>query len=199
MLRKPPEQRSQIFRPALAEKAQQGVELVVRQRRCVGKARIIAVLAGQECKGDGALARQRRQPFDTVAPPIQTSQQADHHDLGVLSHALEPKIDRERMPQVPQIGKPHRGKDVALLRPCNGKAGEVAVGERKDDDITGRLAQIDRLDQIVDGGRTGRQQVHCSTEQGAGDAVAIEPLQADDNELALARLRQRSRHDRNGG
>src|SRR6185295_18224784 len=110
------------------------------------------------------------------------------HDLGVLPHALEPKIDRERMPQVPQIGEPNGGKGVALPGPRNGEAGEVAVGERKDDDIAGELAQIDRLDQIVDGSRSGRQQVHRSTKQRASDTVAIKSLQADDDKPALASL-----------
>ena len=44
------------------------------------------------------------------------------------------------------------------------------------------------LDQIVDGSRSGRQQVHRSTKQRARDAVAIKSLQADDNKPALASL-----------
>jgi hypothetical protein len=80
----------------------------------------------------------------------------------MLSHALDPKIDRQRMPQVPQIGEPHGWQDIALRRPCNREAGEIAIGERKNDDITGRLAQVDGLDEIVDGSRSGRQQMHIS-------------------------------------
>ena len=173
---------------------------MVRQRRCFGKARIVAVLAGQQCKRDAALARQRRQPVDTVAPPIQTAQQADHDDLGVLSPRARSK-DRPTSDAADRADCASRtvGSDVALLRPCSGKAGEIAVGERKDDDIAGRLAEIDRLDQIVEGGRAGREQVHCSAEQGARDAVAIEALQADHHELAFALLRRRSRRGRNSG
>ena len=56
----------QVFRPALAKESQQRVELAIRQGRCVGEAWIIAVLAGEKCKRDGAFARKRRQPFDPV-------------------------------------------------------------------------------------------------------------------------------------
>src|SRR3954463_5048339 len=98
MLRKPPEQRLQVLRSALTKEPQQRVELAIRQGRCVGEAWIIAILAGEECKRDGAFARKRREPFDPVAPPTQPPQRASPPALGVLPPALEQKIARERMP-----------------------------------------------------------------------------------------------------
>ena len=59
MSRKPPKQRSQILSSAFAEKAQQRVEFVGRQRGGFGQARIIAILAWQNRKRDGVFARKR--------------------------------------------------------------------------------------------------------------------------------------------
>ena len=40
--------------------------------------------------------------------------------------------------------------------------GEVAVGKRQHRDVARRLAKIDRFDDLVESGRTGREQVHRS-------------------------------------
>ena len=137
MSRKPPKQRSQILLSTFAEKAQQRVEFVGRQRGGFGQARVIAILARQNRKCDGAFARKRRQPLDAVTPPVESAKQADHDDLCVPSHGVEPKIDREWMAQIPQVCEPNRGKHIALRRPGSRKAGQIAVGERQNDDVTG--------------------------------------------------------------
>src|SRR5262249_59791500 len=103
----PPEQRSQILFSAFAEKAQQRVELVDRQRGGFGKARVIAILARQNRKRDGAFARERRQPLDAVTPPVESPKQTDHDDLCVPSHGVEPKIDREWMAKIPKVCQPN--------------------------------------------------------------------------------------------
>src|SRR5262249_51356830 len=117
MSRKPPKQRSQILFSAFAEKAQQYVEFMGRQPGGFGKARVIAILARQNRKRDGAFARERRQPLDAVAPPVESPKQADHDDLCVPSHGIEPEIDREWMAQIPQICEPNGGKHIALRCP----------------------------------------------------------------------------------
>src|SRR5262249_1198570 len=106
MSRQSPKQRSQILFSAFAEKAQQRVELVGRQRGGLGKARVIAILARQNRKRDGAFARERRQPLDAVTPPVESPKQADHDDLCVSSYGVEPKVDREWMAQVSQVCEP---------------------------------------------------------------------------------------------
>ena len=137
MSRKPPKQRSQILLSTFAEKAQQRVEFMSRQRGGFDQARIVAILARQNRKCDGAFARKRRQPLDAVTPPVEPPEQADHDDLCMPSHGVEPKIDREWMTQIPQVCEPNRGKHIALRRPGSRKAGQIAVGERQNDDVTG--------------------------------------------------------------
>src|SRR5215469_9417614 len=82
---------------------------------------------------------------------------------------------------------------VALGLPCRGKAGEVAVRERQDGDIAGRLREINRLDDFVEIGRTGREQMHRSPQPSSGAKRVlyrgtIEALEPDDHEPALPRL-----------
>src|SRR5215813_5608792 len=136
MSREPPQQRSQILFSAFAEKAQQRIEFVGRQRRSLGKTRVIAILTRQNRKRDGACARKRRQPSDAVTPPVEATKQADDNDLCVPPDSVEPKIDREWMAQIPQVCEPNRGKHIALRRPGSRKAGQIAVGERQNDDVT---------------------------------------------------------------
>ena len=137
MLRKPSKQRSQILSSAFAEKAQQRVEFVGRQRGGFGQARVIAILARQNRKRDGILARKRRQPLNAVTPPVKPSKQADDDDLCVPSHGVEPKIDREWMAQVPQVCEPNGGKRIALRCPGSREARQIAVGERQNDNVAG--------------------------------------------------------------
>ena len=152
MARQPPQQGAQIFAAAFAEKPQQCVELRRRQRRSCGKASVIAILARQHGERDAARARQRREALDPVFPPIEAAEQADHDHFGMRADAVDPQIDRHRMAQVAQMGKPNAGQRRALRLPRGGKAGEVAVGERQHGDVARRLAEIDRFDDFVEAG-----------------------------------------------
>src|SRR5262249_4595245 len=137
MSRQPPKQRSQILFSAFAEKAQQRVELAGRQRGGFGKARVIAILARQNRKRDGAFAREPRQPLDAVTPPLEHSKQSGHNELCRASHWLASKSEREWMSQIPQVCEPNGGKHIALGRTRSRKAGQIAVGERQNDDVPG--------------------------------------------------------------
>src|SRR5262252_956893 len=136
MSREPPKQRSQILFSAFAEKAQQRVEFVRRQRRGFSQARIIAILTRQNRERDGAFARKGRQPLNAITPPVEATKQADDDDLCGPRDGVEPKIDREWMAQIPQVYEPNPGKHIALRRPGSRKAGQIAVGERQNDDVT---------------------------------------------------------------
>ena len=48
--------------------------------------------------------------------------------------------------------EPHARQRGALGLPGSGKTREVAVGERQNGDIAGRLAEIDRFDNLVEAG-----------------------------------------------
>ena len=152
MPRQPAQQRAEIVAPAFAEIAQQRRELIRRQRRDVREPRIVAVLAGQHRQRDAALAGQRREPIDAVAPPVQAAQQANDDHLGMAGDAFDPQIDRHRMLEIAQLHKPHARQRVALDGPGRRKARQIAVGERKNGDVAGRLTEIDRLDDVVEAG-----------------------------------------------
>jgi hypothetical protein len=154
------QQGAQILAAAFAEEAEQGVQLRGWQRRGGGEAGVVTIFARQHRELDGARARQRRQPFDAVSPPIEAAEQAHDDHPGVGGDAVDPQIDRHGMAQVAQMREPHARQHGAFRFPRRGKAGEVAVGEREHDDLARRLAEIDRFDDFVEVGRSRRQQMH---------------------------------------
>ena len=156
-----------------------------RQGGGFGEARIVAILARKHCKRDRAFARQRRQPLNAVTPPVESSEQTHEDNLGVLSHSVEPKVDREWVAQIPQVCEPHTGELIPLHRPGGRQTGQIAVRERENRDVPGRLAQIDGFDQVVDGSRGGRQKMHRSSQQRACDTFVIESLHADNDKLTF--------------
>src|SRR5258708_16061311 len=58
------------------------------------------------------------------------------------------------------MGQPHARQIRALSLPGRGERAEIAVGERQHDDVTRRLAEIDRFDDFVEVGRTRGEQMH---------------------------------------
>jgi hypothetical protein len=72
--RKPPKQRRQVLRSALAKETQQSLELMSRQCGGFDEARIVAILPGQKRECDAAITRKRRQPLDPVTPPVETAE-----------------------------------------------------------------------------------------------------------------------------
>ena len=94
------EQRPQILAPAFAEELEQCGKLVGRQRRGSGEALIVAILSRQKGKADVALARDRGERLDPVAPPVEPAEQPDDNDLGVARDLVDPEIDRHRMAEV---------------------------------------------------------------------------------------------------
>ena len=152
------QQRAQIFAAAFAEITQQRVKFFGRQRRGRGEPRIVAVLAGQHGERDAALARQRGEPLDAVFPPIEAAEEPHHDHLGVRADTIDPQVDRHRMAKLAQVREPHARQRRAFRLPSRGEPGEIAVGEGEHDDVAGRLAEIDRFDDLVEIGRSGREQ-----------------------------------------
>jgi len=148
--REPPQHAAQIFTASFAEILQQRIEFGRRQGRGGGKPCIVPVFARQYGERDAAFARERREPFDAVFPPIEPAQEAHDDDLRVRADALDPQIDRHGMAQVAQMGEPNARQDGAFGVPRRRKPGKVAVGERQDRDLTRRLAEIDRFDDVVE-------------------------------------------------
>ncbi len=102
--------------------------------------------------------------------------------------ALDPQIDRHGMAQVAQMGEPHARQQVALRGPGGGERGEIAVGKRQHHHVARRLAEIDRLDDVVEARARGGEKMHRSAQQRAGHAGAVEPLEADHHQTAFARI-----------
>ncbi len=94
------------------------------------------------------------------------------------------------MAQIAQMREPHARQRVAFRRPGRGEPGKVAVGERQDHDIARRLAEIDRLDDVVEARSCGLEQMHGLSEQRLHDRLAVEALQSDHHEMALSRFRR---------
>jgi hypothetical protein len=53
------------------------------------------------------------------------------------------------MAEIAQMREPQARQRVSLSCVCRSDPSEIAVGERQDHDIARRLAEIERLDQIV--------------------------------------------------
>jgi hypothetical protein len=76
------------------------------------------------------------------------------------------------------VGEAHRRQRGLVGRPGGGEAGEVAVGEREHRDVARRLAEIDRLDDVVEARACGGEEVHRLSpmsliQERAGDAGAV--------------------------
>ena len=188
----PPQQAAQIFAAAFAEILQQRVELISGQGRSGDKPRVVAILARQDGECDAALARQRREPFDAVFPPVEPAEQPHDDNLRVRADALDPQIDRHGMAQVAQMREPHARQRGAFGLPCGREPGEVAVGERQNRDLAGRLAEIDRFDDVVERGCGRGQEMHgrklVLTKKRVSDRGAIETFEADHHQPPFARF-----------
>ena len=67
-------------------------------------------------------------------------------------HAVDPEVDRHGVAQIAQRRESQARKRIALDRPGGGEAGEIGVGEGQHHHIARRLAEIDRLDDLVERG-----------------------------------------------
>ena len=194
MAREPAQQRAQIFAAALAEETQQSVELVRRQRRGFGEPRVVAILAGQHRERDAALARDRGQPLDAVAPPVEAADEAHQDHLGVDADALDPEIDRHRMAQVAQMRRAARS--AAASRSAAQAAARPARSLSANDSTTTSPGVWPRSTGSTMSSKLvlrGGEEMHRSAQQRAGHAGAVEALEADHDEAALARIRRRAR------
>ena len=160
MAGKPAQQAAQIVGTALAEIGQQRIQVRVSERRSFEQPRIVAVLARQHGKHNARLARERRQRLDAVAPPVEPAEQPHDDDLGVARHRVRPQIDGHGMAQVTQMREPQARQHSTFRGIGDGETGKVAVGERQDHEVARALAEIDRLDDVVEARGACLQQVH---------------------------------------
>ena len=79
--------------------------------------------------------------------------------------AVDPQIDRHRVPQIAQMRQTQARQRGALGLPGHSKRRQIAVGKRQDRDIARRLAEVDRFDNFVETGRTCREQMHRSPQR----------------------------------
>ena len=159
--RQPAHQRGHILRAAFAEIAKQSVEFAARQGRAFDQPQIlVAAFAGQQGQLDAPGAGHGGELVAAIAPPVIAAEDTNKDDLRMRRDAVDPEVDRHRMPEVAQRGEPHRGQVVRLRVPGGGEARKVAVGEGQRHNVRRRLTQVDRLDEVVErGGRCG-QDVH---------------------------------------
>ena len=189
MAGKPAHQRTHVGRPALAEIAEQRLELRLGQRR-MGDQPLVAVVAfaGQQRELDAAFPGHRAQPVAAIAPPIVPAEDAHQDDAGMARHLVDPQIDRHRMAQVAQRGEPHVRHRAGLRLPGSREAGEVAVGEGKRHHLGRRLAEIDRFGQIFQRRGGGGEEVHGQPASIVSMAPRLMPLRP----ITTSRLRRSS-------
>ena len=170
------QQRPQIVAPALAEEREQAGKLVGRQGRSLIEARVGAILAGQDGERDGPFARHLRERLDAVAPPIEPAEQPDHDHLGVAADRVDPQIDRHRVTQFAQMRQPQARQPVLLRRVSRSETGKIAIGERQDHDLARRLAEIDRLDHVVETDGACLKEMHGYSSSALATASRSRPL-----------------------
>ena len=88
--------------------------------------------------------------IDSVAPPVESAEQAHDDDLGVARACVDPEIDRHRVAELAEMHQPERWQRVLVGGVGRCQPGEIAVDEGQHDDIARRLAEIDRLDDVVE-------------------------------------------------
>ena len=69
------------------------------------------------------------------------------------------------MAQIAEMREPHARQPILLRRIGRSEPGKVAVGKRQDHDVARRLAEIERLDAVVEARGCGLEQMHGLPEQ----------------------------------
>src|SRR5680860_1843733 len=88
------------------------------------------------------------------------------------------------------MGEPQAGQRLGLRRARRGEPGKIAVDKRHHHDVARRLAEIDRLDDVVERRGGCLQKMHSALlGERLGYGVAVETFEADDHDTALAHLR----------
>ncbi len=149
-----------VARSAFVEIAPEAIQRLRCERGCLVEPRIGAPVAGQERQLYSPPARKRRQFVNAIAPVIRSPKQARDDELRMGADAFEIKIDRIGVAQGRQTrdaqGRLRLGR--GLVGACEGA--EVAVGEGEEDDVRGRLAEIYRLDRLVERADLDARDVH---------------------------------------
>lgn len=92
-------------------------------------------------------ARRRCKLLGAIAPVIKAAEQPHQHDFRPRADLLDIKIDGIRMFQLGQRSQPQAR--VAGVIMGSGEQREVTVGEGQDDDVRGRLFEVDGLRRLV--------------------------------------------------
>ncbi len=112
--------------------------------------RVGLVVAGQDRQRDGAVAAEGAQLLDAVGPVAHAAEEAHDHELRVLHDVVEVFVDRQVVAEKQQVGEAEARRigrqPGARLR----QTGKLGVGRGDEDDVAGRLAEIDGLAAVGD-------------------------------------------------
>jgi hypothetical protein len=141
-------------------------EAVQQSQRVAGhgrgalEARIGPAVAGQRREQDAVVACRVGQPLDAVSPVVEPAQATQEDDAGPRGHVVDVEVDRQWVAQPFQAGEPQSRQQVGIAWPRHGERGEVAVGERQDDDLSWRMTEVDRLVRLVEARQLCREHMH---------------------------------------
>ena len=155
----PAEQRGDVAAAAVLEVAPQSTERVDRQGRDGIEPRVLPIVARHNRELEFLNARQTSQLLDAIAPIIEAAEKAHQHEPRPGERAFGVKIDRIGMRQPPQASE-SEGKWAVAVLGRRGDGAEIAVGKGQDDDVAGRLSQIDRAVGDLERTAVADQQVH---------------------------------------
>ncbi len=155
----PGEQMARVVRPAVHEVEPEPASGLDRGGRPVGEIGIGAVVARQERQGDAPRPADGGEALDPVRPVAATAEEPDDDIAGVRHDPLGVEVDRVGMVELEKVGQAQarcRGAERAMP---GLEHGELGLGGREDDQIGGRLGEIDRLAAVgVDGGGVQQMQ-----------------------------------------
>ena len=151
-----------ILRAALDEVAPDQPAGFDRQGRIGLEAVIPAGIAGNDGELRTAGAGERAQAVDAVGPVAGAAHHAHHDQRGAAQRLVDVEIDGERMGKLHEIGEAEARRVIAAPGRGGGKRRELAVGSGEDDDVAGRLGEIDGNLAIVDPPRLAGEEVHLA-------------------------------------
>ncbi len=148
---------------AFGEIAPQALRRLVRHGARRRELRIRPLIARQQGERDAALAAQRRQPIDAIAPIAASAEDPRDDQASMGNHPLDIEIDRIVVAKPHEVGETQAGPirqrlDQTTLR-CR-QAGDLAVGRREDDDLRRALGEVDCGAAVGDRPGLGGKEVH---------------------------------------
>ena len=178
-----------LYWTALLKIAPQQPQRSAIQRRSLRQPRVLEAIAGYQREGDASGLGESGQLLDAVAPVLHAPEQSHQNEPRARTNRFEIEIDGIGMFQRGEIRQPQAGARLAHSIPSRGESREVAIGERQQHDLGGRLPEIDRFGRLVEGACFDPRDMHrLSRPQHGFDRAAVETLLANHDESAPAGL-----------